>query len=77
MREFIARLEEKRQSLGLSEGAFADYLGVDRTVWSRARRSETKFSRTVVLAGLSRFPELGFVLPAALRIGNPELQHTA
>ncbi len=70
MEAFLAKLDERRRSLGLGHNAFARLLGCPPSTWSRTRTGRTRFSPALVTAALRAFPELAWYLPSGQADGG-------
>lgn len=64
----IQRLIEIQQHERLSNGAFAEKLGIDRSMWWRVRRSNQRAGRKVVDGALRCYPELAPLLAQDVQI---------
>jgi hypothetical protein len=53
---YVAVLLEEQMRLGWTNQRFADYLGIDRAVWSRLRRAERDLSIVTIRTVFKRYP---------------------
>ena len=56
--QLIESLRAKQQTLGESDGAFAQRLGVDRETWRKVRTGEMLPGRRTLIGVRRAFPEL-------------------
>jgi len=68
MQIFLEKLIERLQADGFkNHEEYARAVGVDRSIWSRARHGISKLSPRIIAGGLARYPELAFYLPGAFQ----------
>jgi len=54
---FVAHMELKRQALRMGHGAWAKYLGMDRSLWYLLRQGEKELSVGVMQRVLREWPD--------------------
>ena len=54
---FVLQMELKRRQLGRGHGAWADYLGVDRSLWYMLRRGQKELSLALIQRVLQEWPD--------------------
>jgi hypothetical protein len=55
--EFVLQMQLKRQALGMGHGAFANYLGIDRSLWYLLRYGQKELSLALIQRVMREWPD--------------------
>lgn len=68
----IRLLAERQEELGLSDGQFAERLGISKALWHLHRSGKREPALSLLQAVVQRFPELQAEVLMVLRNGSTE-----